>query len=324
MVAAVLSLAIAGLALGAILAIAAKKFAVEVDERVPKIREVLPGANCGACGYPGCDGLAAAIVAGSAPVNACPVGGNPVAEQIAAIMGVEAGSTGEPKVAKVICQGDQSNAVFRSEYDGPMSCKAATMLGGGPKGCSYACVGLGTCAQVCPFGAITMSDKGLPVIDGELCTACGKCVEACPKKVIELVNRSQPVWILCNSQAKGAEVRKVCKVGCIACGICAKVCPVDAIEVKNNLAKIDPAKCIKCGLCAQKCPMHTIESHVKGEDKKKANITDECIGCTLCAKNCPVQAISGEVKQKHVVDQEKCIGCELCVQKCPKKAINMQ
>lgn len=324
MVVAILSLTIAGLVLGGGLAVASKKFAVEVDERIPLIREALPGANCGACGYPGCDGLASAIVDGTGSVNACPVGGSAVAEKIASIIGIEAVSAGEPSVARLICQGDDCNAVFKAEYDGPKNCKAATIVAGGSKGCSYACLGLGTCAEICPFEAITMGDNGLPVIDEELCTSCGKCIESCPRKVLQLTKKSQPVLVRCSSKIKGADVRKVCKVGCIACGICVKACPVSAIEIVDNVAVIDGDKCIGCGLCAEKCPMHTIESKVKKEDKKKANITDECIGCTICAKACPAQAITGEVKQKHVVDEEKCIGCEICLQKCPKKAINMQ
>jgi electron transport complex protein RnfB len=324
MVAAILSLAIAGLVMGGGLAIASKKFAVEVDERIPLIRDILPGANCGACGYPGCDGFAASVVDGSAPVDACPVGGVACSAEIAAIMGVEAGVCGEPRVARLICNGDNSNAVFKADYDGPQNCKAAVMVAGGPKGCSYACVGLGTCAAVCPFDAIVMGENGLPIIDEELCTACNKCVDTCPRNVLILANKSQSVLVRCNSSAKGADVRKVCKVGCIACGICVKVCPVDAIEMIDNVAVIDEGKCINCGLCAQKCPMHTIESKVKPEDKKKANIKDGCIGCTICAKACPVQAISGEVKQLHVVDEDKCIGCEICAPKCPKKVIEMK
>ncbi|AZR74864.1 RnfABCDGE type electron transport complex subunit B [Anoxybacter fermentans] len=303
------------------LAIASKKFAVEVDPRIEQIEAVLPGANCGGCGHPGCSSFADAVVAGNAEINGCPVGGSEVAEKIAEIMGVSA-DAGERKIAQVLCKGGSSVATQRSEYRGIQSCRAATAVGGGSKGCEYGCLGFGDCAAACPFGAITMSDDNLPVIDPELCTGCGKCVGACPKSIITLVGESRKNHIRCSAYLSGKEVRQVCKVGCIGCGICAKNCPVGAIEMKDNLAVMIYEKCINCGICAEKCPMGTIDFY--GKKVEEIKINDKCIGCTLCARVCPVSAIKGEVKQKHEIDPETCIKCGLCYTKCKKDAIDVK
>jgi len=310
-----------GLVFGAGLAFASKKFAIETDPKVEEIREVLPGANCGGCGYPGCDGFAAAAAAGEAPVSGCPVGGAAVAEKIAAILGVSS-PTVEPKVARVRCQGDCNNAVNKYEYDGIQDCVAAAMLADGPKGCKYGCLGLGTCVRACPFDAIHINENGIAVVDRDKCTACGKCVVACPKKLIELIPRSSQVQVLCISQDKGKDVRANCKVGCIGCQICVKACQFDAIDFKNNLAKINYDKCVNCMVCAEKCPTKAIFADFA--NRKAASIDpDKCIGCTLCKKACKFDAIEGERKEKHVVLQDKCTGCGQCAVKCPTKAITM-
>lgn len=249
-----------GLAFGVLLSIASNVFAVEIDPKVEEIRSVLPGANCGACGFPGCDGLANAIAKGNAPVTACSVGGNPVAEQVADIMGVNATNV-DRNVATVLCQGDCNKAKDKYRYEGIKDCRAANILQGGSKACSFGCLGCGTCKEVCAFDAITMVD-GVAVIDKEKCTACMKCIEVCPKAIIELVPYDNQFVVKCKSKDTGKEVRNKCTIGCIGCQICVKNCPVDAFSFENNLAKINYDKCINCGVCAEKCPTKAIYSNL--------------------------------------------------------------
>ncbi|MBQ8803730.1 MAG: RnfABCDGE type electron transport complex subunit B [Tyzzerella sp.] len=246
-----------GLFIGVFLGFSGKAFAVEVDEREEAIVGVLPGNNCGGCGYAGCSGLAAAIVAGEAEVSGCPVGGAPVAAKIAEIMGQEAGETIR-KTAFVKCGGTCEKAGKDYEYTGVEDCRVmAFVQNGGPKSCNYGCMGYGSCVKVCPFDAIHVVD-GVAVVDKEACKACGKCVAACPKNLIELVPYEQKHLVQCSSQDKGKDVMSVCKVGCIGCKMCQKVCPSEAITVENNIAHIDPEKCTNCGLCAEKCPKKII------------------------------------------------------------------
>jgi len=316
------SLGTMGLAFGAGLAFASKKFAVEIDPRVEAINEVLPGANCGGCGFPGCGGFAVAVVAGEAPVNGCPVGGPDCAQAIAGVMGLEA-ATGAKQVAKVLCAGTSEHCKENFIYDGVQDCKAAHMISGGSKSCQYGCLGLGTCERACPFDAIVMNEGGIAEIDKDKCTACGKCLEVCPKSVIGYVPYDQNVIVDCNNMDRGGHVKKNCGIACIACKMCVKACPFDAIDVENNIAKIDYEKCTNCGLCYDKCPTKAIEMD-ESKRLKAVVIEEACIGCTLCKKVCPVDAIAGEVKQKHKVDPEKCIGCSACEAKCPKDAIIMK
>lgn len=307
-----------GLLFGAILAYASKKFAVEVDERVEAILGVLPGANCGGCGFPGCGGLASAIVEGTAPVNGCPVGGASVAEKIGEVMGISAG-TGERQVAKIICKGDCQSAKNKYEYEGISDCRAAVALNSGAKACKFGCLGLGTCKDVCKFGAIYIRD-GVAVIDEEKCVLCGKCIEVCPKGLIDKKPAKQEVVVECNSKEFGKSVKEKCSVGCIGCGLCAKACPFEAIEFENKIAKINYDKCVQCMVCVEKCPTKVI----KGDLSKRQKVTiDEelCVGCTVCKKQCKFDAITGERKEKHKIDTDKCVGCHLCMEKCPKKAI---
>ncbi|HQE04664.1 MAG: Fe-S cluster domain-containing protein [Tepidanaerobacteraceae bacterium] len=319
----ILSMGGLGLALGGGLAIAFKKLAVETDPREEAVIGALPGANCGACGYPGCSGLAKAIVEGKAPVNACPVGGAKVAAVIAEIMGVSGVESSENRlIARVLCQGGTSKAKYKSEYHGVTTCKAASMVNDGPKACSYACIGFGDCVKVCPVDAITMGEDGLPIIDEDKCTGCGLCVKECPKMVIALTSSKNEVHVRCRATMKAKDTRAVCSIGCIACKMCEKVCPFDAIHVINNVAVIDHEKCRNCMLCVEKCPTKTITSAFPTR-KKAVIIEEKCIGCTLCAKHCPVNAITGEVKKVHVVNQDLCIGCSICVEKCRKDAIEM-
>ncbi len=311
-----------GIVFGIALAIVAAKFSVKVDPKVEKVRDVLPGANCGACSFAGCMGYAEAVVADPAvAVNRCAPGKSAVAEKIAEITGKKAEKV-EPRIARVFCQGGTSLSQRKFIYTGVKDCSAAVLAAGGDKSCEFGCLGYGTCMRACPFGAITMSADNLPIINPEKCTACGKCVAACPKQVIELAQMSKAVVVSCHSRDKGGDTKKKCQVGCIACGICVRTCPVDAIKVENNHARIDHAKCIVCGLCVKKCPTHAIKDYIPV--RPKAQIDPKvCVGIDICAKVCPVNAISGDLRAAHTVDQSKCIGCGMCAARCPKKAIKM-
>lgn len=318
----ILSMGGLGLVLSGGLAYASKKLAVETDPRVEQIMEALPGANCGACGFPGCSGLANAIAENKASVSACTVGGPAVAETIALIMGVEAEDTENKIIATLMCQGDNTKAKLKADYHGVRTCRAASMVDAGPKGCPHGCIGFGDCTKVCPVNAITMGENDLPIIDEELCTGCGLCVKECPKFIIALTNKDNAVHVRCKATLKARDTRAVCSIGCIACKMCERVCPFDAICVKDNVAIIDYDKCRNCMLCVEKCPTKTITSAFP-ERKKAFIIEEKCTGCTLCARNCPVDAIKGEVKKLHEIDQEKCIGCSICYEKCRFDAIKM-
>lgn len=247
---------IIGLIVGAGLVFTGNKFRVEVDEREAAVREVLPGNNCGACGYAGCDAMAAAIAAGEAPVNGCPVGGNPVAEQIGEIMGVTAEAL-ERKVAFVKCKGSCEVTKNQGNYVGIPDCRSAALSGIALGSCDYGCLGLGSCVSVCPNDAISVVD-GVAVVNRIRCVACGLCVKACPKGLIELVPESKHVAVQCSNKDRGPLVKQVCSAGCIGCMLCTRQCEAGAITVTNNLAHIDYQLCTQCGKCVEKCPVKVI------------------------------------------------------------------
>lgn len=249
--------AIVGLAIGIFLGFASEIFKVEVDEKVIKVRECLPGNNCGGCGYAGCDAVAEAIVKGEAPVNACPVGGASVAAKVGEVMGVSAGDSVR-MVAFVHCSGSCINANNAYNYNGVKDCKvAATIANAGEKACPNACLGYGTCVNACNFDAIHVVD-GVAIVDKEKCKACGACVKACPMKVIELVPYDKKHLVSCSNKSKGKEAMDACKVSCIGCGMCERTCTKEGIKVVNNIAVMDYEKCNDCGDCATKCPRKTI------------------------------------------------------------------
>lgn len=246
-----------GLLLGLFLGFFGKKFHVETNEKVDRVREALPGNNCGGCGYAGCSALAEAIVKGEAPVAGCPVGGAAVAAEIGKILGKEVSET-KRMTAVVKCAGTCEKTSVQYEYYGTRDCETMAFVpGGGAKKCKDGCLGYGSCVKACLFDAIHIVN-GVAVVDREQCKACGKCVLACPKHLIELIPYETDHFVQCSSKEKGKAVMQSCETGCIGCKKCEKVCPSGAVTVENNVAHIDPEKCTNCGACAEVCPRKII------------------------------------------------------------------
>jgi Na+-translocating ferredoxin:NAD+ oxidoreductase RNF subunit RnfB len=254
----IISIGVLSLIFGALLGFSAKRFAVFVDPKVEKIRNILPGANCGGCGFPGCSVFAEAVAKEEASYKGCPAGGSGTAKAIAETMGLNP-AVSDRKVAFIKCNGIDDNIKRNYIYDGPKRCLAASQLAtGGNKSCSYSCIGLASCKNACPFNAIKIVDS-IAVVDSKRCTACGKCVSVCPKKLIEIVPEKSKVRVLCNSRDKGKTVRENCRAGCMGCGRCQKVCEAGAITVQDNIAHIDYTKCTQCRKCLDKCPAKAIK-----------------------------------------------------------------
>ncbi len=241
-----------GVLFGILLAVASRIFAVKTDPRVEAINEALPGANCGGCGFSGCAGLAEAIVAGTAPANACRACSEECIATIGRVMGIEV-TAQTPVKARVRCSGGCGNASAKCHYEGVHDCIAADRMYGGDKACPAGCMGLGTCVEVCRYGALTVVE-GTARVDPKKCTGCGACSEICPKHLIELIPATAHYVADCRSPESGAVTRKLCSVGCIGCKLCEKNCPTQAIRVEGNLVHIDYDKCTSCGICATKCP----------------------------------------------------------------------
>ena len=264
---AVIILGAVGLVASVMLYLASKKFAVVQDERIGKVAELLPQANCGGCGFPGCTGFATACVkaadAGSLEGKLCPVGGGSVMEKVATVLGMKA-EAGVQKVAVIRCNGTCANRPHVVDYDGVSSCRIQSMTGTGETACAFGCLGCGDCVKACRFGGLTINaETGLPQVDENVCTGCGACVKSCPRGVIELRPKGlkgRRVVVMCVNHDKGAVANKICKASCIGCGKCVKVCKFEAVTVTNNLAYIDPEKCKMCRKCEEACPKGAIHA----------------------------------------------------------------
>ncbi len=250
-----------------ILYVCSKKFAVKEDPRIAQVSALLPGANCGGCGFPGCSGMADALVkgadAGSLEGLMCPVGGADVMGQVADLLGMAIANT-DPMVAVVRCNGTCELRPRMAEYDGLRTCTAMNACGAGETGCGYGCLGCGDCVAACQFDAIHMNpETGLPEVDEDKCTACGACTKACPRHIIELRKKGpkgRRIYVSCMNKDKGAAAMKACKAACIGCGKCEKECKFEAITITNNLSYIDFNKCRMCKKCVEACPTHAIHA----------------------------------------------------------------
>ncbi len=263
---AVIAVSAIGLLCAIMLVAASTLFAAPENEKTAEIRDLLPGANCGACGYTGCDGYAKALATDpSVETNLCIPGGDSCAADIAAALGVEAQDVIE-QVAVVHCNGNCENAPLAADFEGTMSCKSAKQAYGGPRACAYGCLGYGDCAAVCLYDAIRVIN-GVAVVDPKRCTGCGLCSKVCPNSIISVVNALRTVHVQCSNKEKGAIARKQCKTACIGCMKCEKTCPHDAVHVENNLARIDYDKCTSCGVCEEVCPTGAIFN--RNPDKSK-------------------------------------------------------
>lgn len=239
------------------LAYLGKKLAVSRDERIDRVKDCLSGANCGACGYAGCDGFATALVEGKAELSSCNATSKEKKEEIAEILGLT--DTGEATKVVVCCHGGQ-DAKDKYDYVGYGDCRSMELLAGGRKQCAWGCLGTGSCVDACQHHAVTVKQKGYSEVSLSKCISCGRCISVCPKKIIKRIPASATYYVACSNHQKGKEVRELCTKGCIACGICVKQCEVGAITIVDNLATIDYTKCINCGKCAAKCPQRCIVS----------------------------------------------------------------
>ena len=246
---------------GLILALADKKFAMEANPLIAEVEEVLPKGQCGACGFAGCAKYAEAVVENPAVApNLCVPGKAAVAKKVAELTGKKAAAT-EPRYAELKCCGTLTAAIMAANYEGIADCAAAKLIQGGPKGCKYGCIGFGNCVRACPFGALSMGDDGLPLVDKAICTGCGKCAATCPQALIVMQSYNAPVQVKCSSHDKGATAKKLCQNACLGCGLCMRSCEQGAIKIDKFVAIVDTAKCKDCPepKCLEKCPTKAIE-----------------------------------------------------------------
>lgn len=273
-----------GSAIGAFLAYSSKVFYVKKEEKLVELESLMPGANCGACGYPGCSGLAEAIFHGEAQIESCTVASAEAKVKMAEVMGKQFKADLVRNVAYVRCKGTTEEvAGAKFEYIGIDSCVMASQVNGGWKLCEYGCLMKGDCVAVCKFEALYLDDNGFPTVNAEKCTSCGLCVLACPRNMISMIPYKKTYVVSCVSKDKGPITRKNCKVGCIACGLCVKACKYGAITILDNLAVIDQNKCTACGACALVCPQKTIDFVDIAESTNiKIEKSGPCSGCSGC------------------------------------------
>jgi Na+-translocating ferredoxin:NAD+ oxidoreductase RNF subunit RnfB len=256
LIASISILGLLGLIAGTLLATASKIFAVKTDPRIEQVESLLPGSNCGACGYAGCRAYAEALIGGTDP-TLCKPGGEETVKQIAEIVGIKEFEITKEK-AIILCGAGKELCVGRSEYNGERTCKAETNISGGGSACTYGCLSHGDCALVCPVDAIKVNPSLPPTIDREKCVGCGKCVDACPRNLIILEDENHKTFVLCKSNDKGAVVRKICKVGCIACRICVKQCPEGTMTMEGRIPVVHYEVGEPTEECIKKCPAKTI------------------------------------------------------------------
>ena len=309
---AVIVLGVIALIAAVVLYACSKKFAVYEDPRIGQVQELLPGANCGGCGFAGCADMAGALVkacdAGSIDGLLCPVGGQAVMGQVADLLGMAVANS-EPKVAVVRCYGTCENRPHIAEYDGLMTCAAVNATGQGETGCGYGCLGCGDCTRACTFDAIHMNpETGLPEVDEDKCTACGACVKACPRHIIELRKKGpkgRRVYVRCVNKDKGAVARKNCQVACIGCGKCFKVCKFDAITIENNLSYIDPEKCRLCTKCVDECPTGAIVKVNFPVRKPKPEVNASADAAQAMAAKAPAATEASKKKAEPLTSNNK-------------------
>ena len=275
----IISLSLLALISAVILYFVAQKFKIFEDPRIDEVQAILPAANCGGCGFAGCRNFAEVLVkAESFDGLICPVGGSPVMEQIASLLGKTAPVV-EPRVAVLLCNGTPEHRPRTSTYDGVSDCRISHSLYIGKTDCSFGCMGYGDCVRSCTFNAMYInSETELPVIIDEKCVACGACVKACPRNLIELrkkAKKERKIYVACSNCDKGAPARRACKVACISCNKCLNVCKFDAITIENNLAYINADKCTFCRKCVAECPTNAILEVNFPEKKPKEEVMAE-------------------------------------------------
>ena len=311
-----------GFVFGAILAIVSRIFRVEEDPRKAQVREHLPGANCGGCGFAGCDAYAQAIVEGKAELNLCAAAGESAMRAMGRIMGMEVESQ-DKMVAVVKCQGNLEKCSLRFIYHGPRTCRAANLAAMGDKSCQFSCLGFGDCVSACKFGAMTMKDGRIVEVNPDKCVGCRACIDTCPRSVIQMVPIKHAVQGMCSAMDSGKLVRDNCIAGCIGCGKCARLCKFGAITMKNKLPDIDMTKCVGCMMCADNCPTGALRAN---EDLRRHAVIhyNDCDGCGKCKEACQFDAIVGAPGEKHAVIEWNCVGCGRCVDACQHGCAEMR